>query len=215
VETLDALDLLEPSASDTGLFAESAAALQLAAAAAVADGATAANRTRAARGVFPSRELSRARAAIGVAAFVLATAWALAQLSGSSRAIPIVPEGATAIAAAPSSPDLQTEATMGRIGRPPAPAPEPPRAPATEPSPAPARRAPVVAAPIPLPRVDGVMIAGERRLAIIDGNIVAPGDSIDGRSIVRIERDGVTLRDRSGRETFVPVRTAKREPPGW
>jgi len=58
------------------------------------------------------------------------------------------------------------------------------------------------------------MIAGDRRLAVVDSSIVAPGDTIDGRTIARIERDGVTLRDRSGRETFVPIRAGRRDPPG-
>jgi hypothetical protein len=55
------------------------------------------------------------------------------------------------------------------------------------------------------------MIAGERRLAIVDGLVVAPGDRIGGRSIARIERDGVMLREPSGREVFVAVRPRRRE----
>jgi hypothetical protein len=43
---------------------------------------------------------------------------------------------------------------------------------------------------------------------------VSPGDKVGVRTVERIDRDGVTLRDRSGREVLVPVRPRKREPGG-
>ena len=53
------------------------------------------------------------------------------------------------------------------------------------------------------------MIAGSRRLAIVDGTVVAAGDAIGVRAIARIERDGVVLREPSGREIYVAVRPRK------
>jgi hypothetical protein len=61
----------------------------------------------------------------------------------------------------------------------------------------------------PLPQVDGVVIAGERRLAIVAGIIVAPGDRVGQRLVARIVRDGVVLREPSGEEIHVAIRTRK------
>jgi hypothetical protein len=60
-----------------------------------------------------------------------------------------------------------------------------------------------------VPEVDGVIISGERRIAIVGGTIVSPGDRVGPRAVARIERDGVVLRELSGREMFVPVRTRR------
>ena len=68
----------------------------------------------------------------------------------------------------------------------------------------------MTAAPAPLPRVDGVMVGAVRRLAIVDGAVVGVGDSLGVRTILRIERDGVVLREPSGREVFIPVRGSSR-----
>jgi hypothetical protein len=213
VETLDSTDLLDLASGDVGQLAESTPALQLAVAASTS--------TSRPASISPSPSTSAvARPAIGVVALALATAWVFTQLSGSARAVPLLPGGASpAVAVVPADPALRAEATMGRIGHPPpSPAPAPAAPPAVADAPAPARStardveeprpAPTAA---PLPRVDGVMIAGERRLAIVDGLVVAPGDRIGGRSIARIERDGVMLREPSGREVFVAVRPRRRE----
>jgi hypothetical protein len=53
------------------------------------------------------------------------------------------------------------------------------------------------------------MIAGSRRLAVVDGTVVSAGDAIGVRTIARIERDGVVLREPSGREIYVAVRPRK------
>jgi hypothetical protein len=53
------------------------------------------------------------------------------------------------------------------------------------------------------------MIAGPHRLAIVGGTVVAPGDPIGSRAIARIERDGVVLREPSGREVYVAIRPRK------
>jgi hypothetical protein len=111
---------------------------------------------------------------------------------------------------------------------PPAPAPEQP-APAPErPAPEPrapeppARPAPSAAAPAapridppslpPLPTVEGIMISGDRRLAIVGGEVVTTGDPVGPRAVARIDRNGVVLREPSGREVYVAIRT--RKPPG-
>jgi hypothetical protein len=113
----------------------------------------------------------------------------------------------------PSPPvtELRIESTMGRIGVPSAPpAITPPVAPTAVPAPPPQ---PVASAPepprAPLPRVDGIMISGIRSLAIVNGNVVAPGDRVGSRVIARIDRDGVILREPSGREVHVAIRVRK------
>jgi hypothetical protein len=103
----------------------------------------------------------------------------------------------------------------------PAPAPEPP-APEPGAPELPARTAPRAAAPAapridppslpPLPTVDGIMISGDRRLAIVGGEVVVPGDPVGPRIVARIDRNGVVLREPSGREVYVAIRT--RKPPG-
>jgi hypothetical protein len=62
-----------------------------------------------------------------------------------------------------------------------------------------------------LPSVDGILIAGNRRLAIVGGEVVAAGDIVGVRAVSRIERDGVVLREPSGREIYVAIRP--RRPP--
>jgi hypothetical protein len=49
-----------------------------------------------------------------------------------------------------------------------------------------------------LPKVDGILIDQERRLAIIEGAVVAVGDPVGSRVIAQIERDAVVLREPSG-----------------
>jgi hypothetical protein len=218
VETLDSTDLFDLPGGSGGQFAESVAALQLATAASAAAPANMNWRQS-------TREPVSAwtRPFVGMLAFALATTWALTELSGMSKAIPILPDGASMAAASPAVPDLRAEATMGRIGRerPPAPPPVAPEPPPSVPAPAMAvPAAPPVSniepmiATAPLPRVDGIMIAGDHRLAIVNGNVVTLGDRVGARSIVRIERDGVTLKEPSGRQVHVPIRTPRRETGG-
>jgi len=57
-----------------------------------------------------------------------------------------------------------------------------------------------------LPRVDTVLIDQDRRLALVEGGVVAVGDAIGSRVVVGIERDGVVLREPSGRLVKVRVR---------
>jgi hypothetical protein len=61
----------------------------------------------------------------------------------------------------------------------------------------------------PLPAVASILIGPNRRLAILNGIIVGEGDSVGSRRVVRIERDGVVLREAAGREVRVAVRRLK------
>jgi hypothetical protein len=72
-------------------------------------------------------------------------------------------------------------------------------------APAPATRPP---APLkePLPRIESILIDHTRRLAIIDGRIVGVGDAVGPRVVVRIDAEGVVLREPSGLNVRVPLR---------
>lgn len=76
----------------------------------------------------------------------------------------------------------------------------------------PARQAPV-ARQIPLkdslPKVDSILIDQNRRLAIIDGAIVAVGDAVGPRVVAQIEQNAVILREPSG----LLIRVAMRPTP--
>jgi hypothetical protein len=51
----------------------------------------------------------------------------------------------------------------------------------------------------PLPRIDTVLIDQNRRLAIANGSVVSVGDTIGSRVVIEIARDGIALREPSGR----------------
>jgi len=53
--------------------------------------------------------------------------------------------------------------------------------------------------PEPLPRIDTVLIDQDRRLAIANGTVVSVGDTIGSRVVIEIARDGIALREPSGR----------------
>jgi hypothetical protein len=225
VETLDSIDLLQPPEAG-GRLDDAAAALQLASAAAVfvepsvqPMGAPAGS---AARSRFAPAVRRGSQALLAVAAVVLVVVWSALEVAGTSPATPAFPAGIETVAAIPPIPDLPTEATIGRTDErsrvgsstPASPArpahdeprvPEPPRAYQEALTP----RLRPTSDPTPLPEVSGIMIAGDRRLAIVGGVVVEPGDRVDERTILRIERDGVVFREPSGREVTVPI--AKRD----
>jgi hypothetical protein len=58
----------------------------------------------------------------------------------------------------------------------------------------------------PLPVVNSILVAPDRRLAVVAGEIVREGDAIGRRVLVRIERDGLVLREPSGHEVRVYIR---------
>ena len=228
VETLDSAELLEPGVAP-GTLTDAVASLQLAAAVASsgenrvpvhADSeplpeARPAAEEHGSKRVGPAPSLSkgpapssskgpgtRLQGLAALAALVFCTAWSFTQVFGSSPAVPILPGGIEPIVAAAVAalPELRAEATSGRTDVVPEPSPAPTSG-HKRPSPP----------PFPLPSVDGIMISGSQRLAIVGGDIVAAGDSVGPRLVARIERDGVVLREPSGREIFVPIRP--RNPP--
>jgi hypothetical protein len=163
----------------------------------------------------------------GSIAFVLCATWASMQVAGSAPAASAFPNGFTVAAAAPVVPvpsSPRPEATMGRIEAEPAPpapptppiivepASKPPAARAAVSAPRPAVPPPSPPSSDPLPRVEGIAISGDRRLAIVDGAIVGPGDRVGTRLVRRIDKNGVLLREASGREVFVAIRTRKPPP---
>ena len=59
----------------------------------------------------------------------------------------------------------------------------------------------------PLPRIDTVLIDRDRRLAFVDGRVVAVGDTLGSRVVIGIDSDRVVLREPSGRTVTVRVRS--------
>ncbi len=214
VETLDSTDLLDPQSG--GRFVDIVPALQLAAGAAspTADAPVAIR--------SDGRSSSRRTWPTTIAALVLCATWSVLEVSGSAPVTPVLNGGVESILASlPAIPDLPAEATMGRIESPSlsavrgSPLAESGEGAATRQAPAPPtsprptriqeRRAdsePRTA----VPRVDGIMISGDRRFAIVDGNVVSVGDFVGPYTVVRIERDGVVLKRPSEGELLIPVR---------
>jgi hypothetical protein len=62
----------------------------------------------------------------------------------------------------------------------------------------------------PLPVVGGILISSDRRLAVINGSVVGPGDKVGTRVVVRIEADAVVFREPSGSDIRVRVRSLRR-----
>jgi hypothetical protein len=216
VETLDTLDGVSVEGVAAGeTIAEHAPAIRLACAAASGSAASGNERWRlvAAAVVLLAilvgawtvmRSLSGSRAGLGPQ-----------EQSRQSEAAPIrssrppaatAPEGAVAV----SPPAIRMSGTANTVPQPPvqsAPAPRPAESPAattgrTPPPPEPAppadsrvgassaarpavqRRAPLSS---PLPIVNSILVAPDRRLAVLDGEIVREGDAIGPRVVVRIE----------------------------
>jgi hypothetical protein len=152
----------------------------------------------------------------GVAAGVLCAMWSTMQVSGSSPATPIFPSGIESTLPIPAVPELRIEATMGRIEprvESTAIAGVPIDSSSTARTPRETESQPPDSQSPPLPQVAGILIAGSRRLAIVDGNVVAAGDRVGERTITRIGRDGVVLRERSGQEVYVAIRPKKPDIP--
>jgi hypothetical protein len=71
---------------------------------------------------------------------------------------------------------------------------------------APPRRQAVVPLKAPLPVVNSILVAPDRRLAVVDGAIVREGDAVGPRVLVRIEPGAVVLREPSGHEVRIFIR---------
>jgi len=228
VETLDSAELLDAGVAP-GRLSDAAASLQLAAAVASSganqlpvhaepEPATAAGIEAEQPSPRPARFGRTLQGLAAVAALVFSAVWSSLQIAGSSPARPIFPDGTApaVVATVPERPELRTEATTGRDSRQ-VPSAAPDAAQGSPPAPEPAAAMPIrrrvarvpEASEIPLPTVDGIMIAGPHRLAIVGGSVVAAGDPVGPRTIAKIERDGVVLREPSGREVYVAIRPRK------
>jgi hypothetical protein len=58
----------------------------------------------------------------------------------------------------------------------------------------------------PVPQVNSILVAPDRRLAVVAGEIVREGDRVGPRTLIRIEPDAIVLREPSGHEVRVPIR---------
>jgi len=222
VETLDTLDGIAVEGAAAGdAVADQAPAIRLACAAAAGSAASGSERWRLV-------------AAAVVLLAILTGAWMLLRsLSGvrtdrgSQQArqpttAPVRasrPPAATTRETASVTPPLaqsSARASAPATGRP-APAPPVPgslespasttgrKSPSPGPAPAPAvqRRVPLSS---PLPVVNSILVAPDRRLAVLDGEIVREGDAVGLRVLIRIEPRAVVLREPSGHEIRVPFR---------
>jgi hypothetical protein len=116
--------------------------------------------------------------------------------------------------AAPQPADTTATATSGRTaGQPGYEVPRavnrddalpPARTAALSVSPAAAQRLKPLSAP--LPEVNSILVASDRRLAVLNGEIVREGQPIGPRVLIRIEPGAVVLREPSGYEVRVPIR---------
>jgi hypothetical protein len=58
----------------------------------------------------------------------------------------------------------------------------------------------------PLPMVNSILVSPERRLAVVDGEIIREGEHVGRRVLIRIEPNALVFREPSGYEVRVPIR---------
>lgn len=112
------------------------------------------------------------------------------------------PVDATATATSGRSPGQAGYEVAGAVHRDDAVAPARPAA--LTAAAAPAQRLKPLSAP--LPEVNSILVAPDRRLAVLNGEIVREGQQVGPRVLVRIEPGAVVLREPSGYEVRVPIR---------
>jgi len=170
--------------------------------------ATTAPTAAGSRSVPASSSLSRPPAATPPQAAVNGPPPARPRPAPEASAVPIVlPPAVPPLTAAPprqSEPGAQQEPSVGRAsGTQP---PESTRARQGSPQ-ARARRPTPSEVPLAFDAVLGtILYSPDRRLAIIDGRIVGPGDDVRGARVVDITPDAVLLRDAQGRLRRLPLR---------
>lgn len=98
---------------------------------------------------------------------------------------------------------LPPEPATATAVREPAAAPAQPAAVGTTP---PRTRRPPAPLDTPIPRVNSILVAPDRRLAVVEGEIVREGDAVGPRVLERIEPHALLLREPSGRLVRVPIR---------
>jgi hypothetical protein len=202
VETLDSTDgLLASGRALSDRFTASAPAIRLATAAAMIRPPREGRTSR----VGPFGRIAAAAAIVAAIGWVGYSYWidrdsqlANPPMGQTSRSAPLPGRGAT-----PVSPP----APRGTSSRP-APTPvertvDPATARADIPEP---KSVPLKA---PLPSVESILVAPDRRLARIDGRIVTVGDQIGPRVVAGIERDAVVLQEPSGHQIRVTIRRGR------
>ena len=224
VETLDSVDLLDPEG--TTRLADLVPTLQLAALAATPrEGSPTVTDDRSGSG-------SALATFTTMAAMILLATWSALAVTGSSPATPLFPGGLEVAALErPVVPDIVVEGTIGRVdlgnsevrtfgsskvlglGS---------DLPKPRASDLPSSKVRALGSNLPKPRaselpsvpaVSGVLISGDRRIAILDGRIVSLGDRVGPLRVMGIDRSGVVLREPGGREIQVAIRTRKPPPP--
>jgi hypothetical protein len=179
VETLDSLegfDVTKSALADRAI--EYAPALRLAAAA------------TAVPAVATSQSGRWWRRAAAAAILLAGGAWVVASMNGRKPG-----ESSGSASQIPPAP----AATSGGADAQPAVVPLVPSAPPTA-----GPRTPRVSAE-PVPSLHSILLGPGRRLAIVNGSIVGEGDTVGRRTVTRIERDAVFLRDAAGAEIKVGV----------
>ena len=203
VETLDSTDGLRAARDGMEGFAESAPAMRLAIAATL-ETIAASRRDSIVRALF------RAAAVIGL----VVAAWAGYAYWSGTRA-PSQPREAT-LESAPRPIATQGRRVPNRATTPEPSAseerPQQSESASTDrntaaASPAPQQLPTTPPLKEPLPRIDTVLIDRDRRLAFVDGRVVAVGDTLGSRVVIGIDSDRVVLREPSGRTVTVRVRS--------
>jgi hypothetical protein len=223
VETLDSTDGLRAAGKVTAeRLRESASAVRLACAAVLTSGDDQASRNLPAA-IVVSEEPSRARRSAAALALIGALGWGafllrsivlpvpvkpmpVPQRSAEARPVPPV----TSIGSTPAPPQqamrgrpagLQADETSSEatdIGRDSTPVSTVLSVRAEPKLSAPAAGAPRPRLKVPLPAVELILMDQKRPRAVVGGAVVGVGDPVGPRTIVRIERDGVLLREPSG-----------------
>ena len=62
---------------------------------------------------------------------------------------------------------------------------------------------------MPVPSVESILVASDRRVAVIDGQVVMIGDQVGPRVVAGIERDAVVLQEPSGYQIRISIRRGR------
>jgi hypothetical protein len=199
-ETLDSPSGLKARGPVGAAVGQTASSLRLAAAAACAIDRS--GKRRSGRWLGAAAVLMLAA---GVAAWGFSMRSASLERTSEAAPPPPMPRPVVAQSGAQSDSSAAPVATS--------PPPEPTPAPRPQPRPSIGTRGAdrpdggaVPASPDPLPAVGGVLISADRKLAVVEGAVVAIGDKVGAHTVAGIEPNAVIFRDAAGRETRVPIR---------
>jgi hypothetical protein len=210
VETLDSTDgLVACGHALSDRFAESAPAIRLAAAAATMRPSKGLRTS----GVAPIVRIPAAAAIVGVLGWVGYGYWiGRGTQLASPPVMQTVPNAPRALPPTPAT-SASTPATPQRASGPPATtAVEPPPVERTvDPTTARGDLSGRKSVPLraPLPAVESILVASDRRLARVDGRLVTVGDQVGPRVVAGIERDAIVLQEPSGHQVRVTLRRGR------